>query len=447
MTPDSLPGRFAARMGQLLGPDFPGAIALAVSGGGDSMAMLTLAHDWARVWGVGLWVVTVDHGLRAESAAEAALVARECAHLGHPHATLRWHWDGTGNLQDAARRARLSLIDRWRGGLSHVLFAHTQDDVAETFLMRLARGSGVEGLAAMSDSRRVRPHRDVPAPIPPEDVSQTAAPPGTGPDAGAGFRVIRPLLAETRADLRHHVRTLQVPFVDDPSNADPRFGRARARAALAALADLGIETASLAATADRMARAARALRLRAAAVAADLVLVDAHGTPGFARDGFAAIERDTQARLLAGLLQLVASARYRPRAAALEALLDRVLAGGGGTLHGAEVRVGRSRVEILREAAALEGREAAPGQLWDARWRLHGPALDGTTIRALGDAGWAQLPRAAPPDAPPFHIARTLPAAFAGDRLVAFAPAKFGPAHAVEFVPRDGDLVSALKSR
>jgi tRNA(Ile)-lysidine synthase len=92
--------------------------------------------------GVGLWVVTVDHGLRPESAEEAAMVAAECAALGHPHATLRWRWDGQGNLQDAARRARLALIDRWRRGIEHVLMAHTPDDVAETFLMRLARDRG-----------------------------------------------------------------------------------------------------------------------------------------------------------------------------------------------------------------------------------------------------------------------------------------------------------------
>jgi tRNA(Ile)-lysidine synthase len=73
------------------------------------------------------------------------MVAAECAALGHPHATLRWRWDGQGNLQDAARRARLALIDRWRRGIEHVLMGHTQDDVAETFLMRLARGRGSRG--------------------------------------------------------------------------------------------------------------------------------------------------------------------------------------------------------------------------------------------------------------------------------------------------------------
>ncbi len=129
-------------MGTLLGPDFPDHVALAVSGGGDSMAMLALTHDWARVMGLRVSVVTIDHGLRAASAEEAAMVGRECAALGHPHSILRWQWDGTGNLQDAARDARLRLIADWRGAIEHVLFAHTRDDQAETVVMRLARGSG-----------------------------------------------------------------------------------------------------------------------------------------------------------------------------------------------------------------------------------------------------------------------------------------------------------------
>ena len=147
--------RFADSMGALLRPDFPEEIALAVSGGGDSMAMLYLAHNWTRIYGLRLSVVTVNHGLRPEAAEEAAMVAAECAALGWPHATLRWNWDGRGNVQDAARNARLDLIDGWRGTIRFVLMAHTLDDLAETFFMRLARGSGVEGLSAMSARREV----------------------------------------------------------------------------------------------------------------------------------------------------------------------------------------------------------------------------------------------------------------------------------------------------
>ena len=268
--------------------------------------------------------------------------------LGHPHATLRWHWDGQGNLQDAARRARLALIDRWRGGLAHVLFAHTQDDVAETFLMRLARGSGVEGLSAMAERRLVRAQGGDVATLSDAEVTQTAPPPPAPQGAAPGFQVIRPLLGEGRAGLRHFAQTLNLPFVDDPSNADPRFDRARARAALA---QLGIDAADIAATARRLARARDALAARARSVAEEVARADDLGVLRFDRDGFADVERDTQLRLLAAGLQWVAGAEYRPRAAPLEALLDRALAGGGGTLHGAQVEVTRAHIEIFREYA------------------------------------------------------------------------------------------------
>ena len=442
MTQDTLTDRFAARMGALLGPDFPTDIGLAVSGGGDSMAMLALAHEWARHMGVSLWVVTVDHGLRPESADEAAMVAAECAALGHPHATLRWCWDGRGNLQDAARRARLALIDRWRGGLAHVLFAHTQDDVAETFLMRLARGSGVEGLSAMVDRRLVRAEDGEAAALSDAEVIQTARPPSRR--AGPGFHVIRPLLGESRAELRHFAQRLKLPFVDDPSNADPRFDRARARAALA---QLGIGAAEIAATARRLARARDALVARARSVGEKVARADDLSVLRFDRDGFAEVERDTQLRLLAAALQWVGGAEYRPRAAPLEALLDRALAGGGGTLHGAQVDVTRMHIEIFREYAAIAHHEvsAEPGCLWDGRWRIHCAGGAGMSVRALGDAGWNQLPDPRP-EAPRHAIARTMPAVFDGESLVACPATGFGSGVSAELCTPRGQFLAPLNA-
>lgn len=409
MSEDSLEARFAARMGALLGPDFPPALGLAVSGGGDSMAMLALAHGWARVMGVRLHVVTVDHGLRPEAAAEAATVAGECRALGHAHDTLRWQWDGTGNLQDAARRARRALIGGWRGELRHVLFAHTQDDQAETVLMRLLRGSGVEGLAAMAARRHV-------------------------PDARGGWWLVRPLLGESRAELRHYADTLRLPYVDDPSNEDARFDRVRMRQAMAAL---GLDRAALAQTAGRMARAAEALEARAADVAARILTPEAvNGAPTgdllIDRDGLAVVERDTQMRLLAAALQRVASAAYRPRAQALEALLDRALGGAGGTLHGVDLTVKAGHIRLAREFAALAGQEAEarPGLLWDGRWRLGDAVGEGLTLRALGPEGWAQRPENKALTVPA-RAAWSWPALFEGDRLVACAPLGVGPAAAI----------------
>lgn len=381
----SLDQRFADEMGALLGPSFPSEVGLAVSGGGDSMAMLYLAHGWARRFGVALRVVTVDHGFRAEAAAEAAMVAAECAALGWSHDTLRWSWDGTGNKMEAAREARLRLIDGWRGDLRHVLFAHTRDDVAEGFLMRLARGAGVDGLSAMAARRRVH-----------------------------GFDVVRPCLGMGRAELRHYLTVLQGRWVDDPSNDDPAYDRARMRRLLAVLQEEGLGAEVLAGAAERMGRAREALSARAAAVWES---VGREGENGgvptgeilFWRGPFEALERDTQMRLLAAALMWVSGNGLRPRVAPLEALLERLVSGGGGTLHGCEAVVERSELRVFRElSAVVDG-----GLLWDGRW-----AWDMRGVRALGEDGWQLLPMEARARHP-WRAARSLPSAWEGDVLVA----------------------------
>lgn len=424
MIQDTLETRFAACMGALLGPDFPSKIGLAVSGGGDSMAMLALAHGWARGMGVGLRVVTVDHGLRPEAAVEAAMVADECAKLGHPHDILHWQWNGQGNLQDAARQARRDLIGAWRGDLAHVLFAHTQDDQAETVLMRLIRGSGVEGLAGMAPARHVADER-------------------------GGWRLLRPLLAEARADLRHYATTLRLPFVDDPSNSDPRFDRVRARQAMAAL---GLEATGLAQTAQRMARASQACRARVAEIARRIVTEEeVNGAPTgdllIDRDGLALVERDSQMRLLAGSLQWVASAPYRPRAQALEGLLDRVLAGGGGTLHGVDATLTAAAIRLSREARAVSDTQfpAHPGLVWDARWQVQTLPQEDLALRPLGPDGWAQRPENTKVSGPA-RAAYVWPALFSGDRLVACAPLGVGATDAILFCPRGGHFAQFLES-
>ncbi|WP_417742905.1 tRNA lysidine(34) synthetase TilS [Salipiger sp.] len=421
--PDSLDQRFAEAMGAALGPDFPTDIALAVSGGGDSMAMLTLAHNWAHVWGTRLWVVTVDHGLRPEAADEAALVRETCAELGHPHATLRWHWDGQGNLMDAARRARLDLIGRWRGALSHVLLAHTRDDVAETFLMRLARGSGVDGLSAMAPLREIA-QTDT-RPLDPEDCDGARPPEGA---VQGGLTIVRPCLDMRRAELRHYLKVLKGRWVEDPTNEDDHYERARIRKLLRGLEAEGLGAETLAATATRMGRAREALRARAVwaweqcgqeCVAGDLV---------FDRDRFATIERDTQLRLLAAALQWVSSAEYRPRAAALESLLERLLAGGAGTLMGCAARAEPARLRIWREYAAVSAARATVGDgaLWDGRWRVFHPDLKGLPVRALGEEGWRQAAEAGPRRVP-HALALSLPSVWQGETLRACDALGVGP--------------------
>ncbi|WP_386679863.1 tRNA lysidine(34) synthetase TilS [Loktanella sp. R86503] len=395
-----LPQRFADRMGQLLGPDFPQRLCLAVSGGGDSMAMLHLAAGWARVYGIALRVATVDHGLRDASVDEAAMVAAEAQGLGLPHDTLRWQgWDGRGNLQNEARHARRMLLHDAADG-APVLMAHTQNDQAETVLMRLARGSGVDGLAGMSD-----------------DVTAN------------GMRILRPLLTETRAALRHYVTTLKIPFVDDPSNDDADFARVRMRAIIG---QEGLNTATLAATATHMARARQALDVLAQAALGNLSRTDptAPGAVVWDRDEFGRLAADTQLRVAAAAVMAVTAATYRPRLEPLSEAVHRALSGGAAVLAGAIIVPHRDQLYVAREPKAVAGLcdIAGPSCHWDTGWRLEGPDINGLTVRALGESGLALIADKPKPRAPR-HVLAGLPAVWDDTRLVAFAPLNFGVRH------------------
>jgi len=353
-------------------PTDPVRIGVAVSGGGDSMGLLLLLADAVAARGGVLQAATVDHGLRPGSAQEATLVADTAARLGIAHDTLHWRdgegvgWDGRGNLQARARAARLGALRGWAAahGLGHVCLGHTMDDQAETVLMRLARGSGVDGLAGMAAARR---------------------------DAAGGPVWLRPLLGVRRAALRTLLRDRGLRWAEDPSNADTRFDRVRARAALADPVLAGLDVPTLAATADRMA-AARDVLWQAARAAADGCATADHGSIGFDRAAFAALPDDTRWRLLAAAIRQVARLPYRPRLAALRRAEAAALSGTPATLGGCVVSRARARLWIDREPAALAGlRVAAPGP-WDGRWQIDGPASRGLTLAALGPAGLAQCP-------------------------------------------------------
>lgn len=345
-------------------------LGIAVSGGGDSMALLALAAEWAAGAGVSVAAATVDHGLRSGSAAEAALAGSVAARLEVPHQILPWTgWDGRGNLQAVARDARKRLLAAWAAeqGISHVCLGHTMDDQSETVLLRLARGSGVDGLAGMAAAR---------------------ADPG-------GPVWLRPLLPVRRDALRAVLAARGLPWAEDPSNADLRFDRVKARQMLASGALPGLDPETLAETAARMA-AARQVLGRAALEAAEALAEVAHGAVAFELGGFAALPDETRWRLLAAALCRVAGQAYRPRLRALQAAEAAALSGERLSLHGCLVsgnRAGdRRQVRVDREPAALTGVTAAVPGVWDGRWRIEGPAAVGVEVAVLGAAGLSQVP-------------------------------------------------------
>ena len=346
-------------------------LGLAVSGGGDSMALMTLAQAWARDSGrqtTSLHVATVDHHLRPGSAQEAQMVAAAAQSLGLSHVTLHWQgWTGRGNLQDAARQARRALLADWAAnlGLHAVLLGHTQDDQAETFLLRLARGSGVDGLAGMQAHHRAE-----------------------------GMVWLRPMLGMTRHDLRTWLAARGVAWAEDPSNEDPAFDRVRARQMQNLLAPLGLTTRRLAETAARMAEARLVLDMAADAAQAQLRR-EQHGDIVFAAAELDALPDEIRTRLIARALCAVASQPYRPRLKALRAALTAPCA----TLHGCLITRDRQEVRITREASAVRDLRVPLGQIWDNRWRLIPPAAiaseipgDGLSIAALGPDGLAFCP-------------------------------------------------------
>jgi tRNA(Ile)-lysidine synthase len=279
------------------------AIAVAVSGGPDSLALLLLAH---RAFGDRVHAVTVDHGLRPEAVDEAALVAEYAASLGVSHRTLRW--DGpypAANLQAAARTARYRLMGGYCTdlGIGWLATAHHQGDQAETLLLRLARGSGSGGLSGIRTRRPLLP----------------------------GVDLLRPLLGASKADLAAVVVVADWHAVDDPSNRAPRFDRTRARATLAA--NPWLAPARLAASAAHLGEIEAALvwtadiawRGRVAATGAGIV-IDAAGLPR-------ALARRL---LLRAVVTLVPGSA--PRGPSIDRLLDRLNAGKEATLAGVAAR-------------------------------------------------------------------------------------------------------------
>jgi tRNA(Ile)-lysidine synthase len=344
----------------------PERLGVAVSGGSDSLALLHLFHDWSLTTGPKLAAVTVDHGLRPSSAQEAADVGQICARLAIPHDTLHWQgWDGTGNLPDQARRARYALLADWAQGndLADIAIGHTQDDLAETFLMRLARGAGVDGLAAM----RPRWGR-------------------------SGVTFHRPLLDLSRDMLRDHLRALGQSWIDDPTNDDTAYLRPRARQILAALAPLGVETATLADVARTLSDARTALDHATQTAARALLHVQA-GDILITLAGFNDLPDEIARRLLRAALHWLAGGDYPPRGTALAALIQAARAGQTMTLHGCLLLpVKNGQLRLTREYAAVRDLRTPASAIWDHRWQATGPAIPGIEIAPLGPNGLCACP-------------------------------------------------------
>jgi tRNA(Ile)-lysidine synthase len=374
-------------------------LAVAVSGGADSLALALLAAAWAEARDGRITALTVDHCLRPEAAEEARTVGRWLAGHGIAHRIL--DWDGpkpASRLQERARSARYALLEAWcrAAGVLHLLTAHHQDDQAETLAFRRSRGSGADGLAAIPPVREL-----------------------------AGLRLLRPLLGTPKAALTAHLQAIGQPWIEDPSNRAPAFARTRLR-------QTGLDAGALAGEALAWARHRQAAERTLAAWLARHGRLDPAGFLELDRPAFDALPPDLQARVLQRGLMTIGGQIYPPRRPRLQALRTAMQAAGAGrTLAGCRILPRPGRWLICREPAAV-GAPAAllPGSavLWDGRFaaRLRhppGPAEHGPLrLQALGGAGRRQareLDVQGSRRPLPGAVRDSLPALWAGDRLLA----------------------------
>ena len=380
-------------------------LAVACSGGADSLALALLSADWVRRRGGSLVALTVDHGLRAESAAEALQVGTWLRVRGVTHHVLTWRGrKPAGNRAAVARAARYRLLADWcrQAGCDGLLVAHQQEDQAETLLLRLGRGSGLDGLAGMAP------------------VSERQ-----------GLRLLRPLLGVPRARLEATLRALGQSWVEDPSNADPAYARNRIRKLLPLLAAEGLTAARLAATAGRLAGTRDTLAQLTDRLLAEAARFDPAGYCLLDIAVLAERPAELSRRALVLVLGSVGGLGLPPRfdrLARLQAELLQGRLGGGRTLAGCRLLPWRGRVLVCREPSAVApaiqiGRTEAV--LWDNRFQVslagddRPPAL---AVGALGADGWRRIrPDLSPTNRAlvPGAVRPSLPALFDLDGVLA----------------------------
>ena len=390
---------FAVWMGRFLPFENALTIAAAVSGGRDSMSLALLASRWAAVQGGEFIALTVDHGLRPESASEARQVGDWLNQLGICHRILRWQgpYPKTG-IQAAARQARYRLLmDYCRDhSILHLLVGHHREDQAETVLIRRARASGSDGLAAMAA------------------VSERTY-----------LRLLRPLLDVPRERLTATLAGARQNWIDDPSNDNTKMARGRLRAQgrppslvdalLTAHANAGERILAERATAGL---AARALRFHPA--------------------GFVTIDRNVLAkaapiiveRLLARTVMAVAGLTYPPRSDRIRRLREAMANTGpitGRTLGGCRLIARENLTYVCREAARIGPPVrlvAGTETVWDGRFTVSVTKnlAEEARLEALTAAGWSQIAAVDPglrTTSVPHAVRTVLPAVWRGDQVAA----------------------------
>ena len=374
----------------------PDTLAVAVSGGSDSLSLLYLINSWSNKKNLKIVILTVDHNLRNGSADEALYVGELCNKLGLMHKTLFWdHEDIEGNLSASAREARYRLMQNSIPSDAILITGHTLDDQAETFLMRLRRGSGVDGLASMAEQSYLSFGND-------------------------GITIFRPLLDFERQTLRKILKFYKVDWIEDPTNNDQSFERVRVRDLLARFVEIGIDKNTIGRTALLMQSAKTALNHFASDCYEKFGSCD-NGDIIFDFSEFSKQPLDVKRRLISAAQKWISNQKYRPRLSQVDALInsidEKVTFSGSGTIcyfHNNSIRITREANACVCEI------EASNDVIFDRRWKLI--ALENCkdlTIKCLGEDGYTFLEPGIRKKIP-YKTIIALPALFNDNNLINF---------------------------
>ncbi len=404
---------------EVLQPRPPQRLGIAVSGGGDSVALLCLAAEYAKTVPIEIHAVTVDHGLRQAAKDEVQMVTNLCGTLGVPHHVEFWQsWSGEGNLMAQARDARYDLMSGWAmaNDVEAVAIAHTADDQAETLLMRLARGSGVDGLTGMVPRR-----------------------------VWNGVTWVRPLLRSQRRDLRHFLEERNIAWIEDPTNENRDFERIRMRDALRLLEPLGLTTDKLVDVAYNMSKAREALDWQTFLETRDIAKVS-HGAVAIDLRRYRTLPQEIARRMLINALSWVSTNIYSPRRAAVQNAIDAIRDGQNTTLDGCHIVHRSELVWVFREYNAVKDLTCQVGDAWDNRWTIEGPDDDESlVVRALGNVGLAQLKDGRDFDLPREALASS-PSVWDEGALIAAPVAGFGEGWTAELEGGNDSFFAAILS-
>ena len=373
-------------------------IALAVSGGRDSMALMYLIHRWklGLSLNIDIEVLTVNHNVRKAAEDECRFVHNIAEIYGFRHTVLIWeHGYIKTSFQEKARKARYKLmLDYVRGNnINTILTAHTSDDNIETFIMRLAKGSGLDGLKSINEIR----HED-------------------------GIQIQRPLLSLSRSLTTSILRSTGNEWIDDPTNDDESFERVRIRNNISSLSTFNISADNLTKTIQRLARAHESISYFTNSISQELVELSEHGHAVINFDKLRNYPKEIILRVFAKALTDINGGTIS--LSSLEAVYaDLIKTGRSKTLNGCQIIPEKNMCVIVRENRGISPVEIKINQRisWDGRFDVHLKSCDkkNIIIDQIGKADdLRKMINGTSLQNMPNYLLRTLPGGFIEDKLV-----------------------------